>query len=147
MNRLALFLTVIARKLKRYFEKDLSIEPIDRVVDGVMDTPTIFVPANSSEGNFGDTIDIGVDVTHPVHVALVFFLAATVRMTLAQHREAIRGIQEHLLGVPIPEELTTLRFRVDVAEGENASLRATIRIIKAIEMVTRNHERLAHIEI
>ncbi|GKE66426.1 hypothetical protein Tco_1520587 [Tanacetum coccineum] len=112
-----------------------------------MATPTIPVPVDSSEGNFGDTIDIGVDVIHPVPVALVVFPAATVVMTLAQHEEVIRGIQEHLLVVPIQEELTDLRFRVDVAEAENASLRATIRTMEAIETVTRNHERLARIKI
>ncbi|GKB95450.1 hypothetical protein Tco_0981587, partial [Tanacetum coccineum] len=64
-------------------------------------------------------------------------------MTLAQHREAIRGIQEHLLRVRIHEELTALRNRVDIAEAENASLRATIRTIEAIETVTHNHEGLA----
>ncbi|GKA16026.1 hypothetical protein Tco_0695773 [Tanacetum coccineum] len=36
---------------------------------------------------------------------------------------------------------------VDIAEAENASLRAKIRTLEAIEMVTRNHARLAHIEI
>nr|GEZ05302.1 hypothetical protein [Tanacetum cinerariifolium] len=40
-----------------------------------------------------------------------------------------------------------LRFRVDVAEAENASLHATIRTMEAIETVTHNHERLARIEI
>ncbi|GKC17168.1 hypothetical protein Tco_1013950 [Tanacetum coccineum] len=88
-----------------------------------MDAPTIPVPADSSEGNFEDTIDIGVDVIHPGPVALVAFLAATV------------------------EELTDLRNRVDIVEAENASLRATIRTMEAIETVTRNHKRLARIEI
>ncbi|GKB04419.1 hypothetical protein Tco_0832562, partial [Tanacetum coccineum] len=45
------------------------------------------------------------------------------------------------------EELTPLRFRVDIAEVENASLRATIRTMEAIETVTRNHERQARIKI
>ncbi|GKE82168.1 hypothetical protein Tco_1552168, partial [Tanacetum coccineum] len=81
----------------------------------VMVAPTIPVVADSSEGNFGDTIDIGVD--------------------------------EHLLGVPIQEELTALRNRVDIVEAENASLRPTIKTMEAIETVTRNHERLARIEI
>ncbi|GJS32698.1 hypothetical protein Tco_0531080 [Tanacetum coccineum] len=42
----------------------------------------------------------------------------------------------HLLGVPIQEELTALRFRVDIAEAENASPRARIKTTKAIEKVT-----------
>ncbi|GJW07327.1 hypothetical protein Tco_1569750 [Tanacetum coccineum] len=84
-----------------------------------MVAPTILVAAGSFDGNFGDTIDIGVDVIHPVSVASVAFPAATMVMTLAQHGEAIR----------------------------DASLRATIRTIEAIETVTHNHERLARIEI
>ncbi|GKG50897.1 hypothetical protein Tco_0539021, partial [Tanacetum coccineum] len=96
--------------------------------------PTIPIFDDSSEGNFRDTIDIGV--------ASVVFPAATVVRTLAQHEEAIRGIQEHLLGVPIQEELTALRFKLDVVEEENASLRATIWTMEAIETVNRNHERL-----
>ncbi|GKB86985.1 hypothetical protein Tco_0959257 [Tanacetum coccineum] len=88
-----------------------------------MAAPTILVVADSFDGNFGDTINIGVDVIHPVPVALVAFPAATV------------------------EELTALRFRVDVAEAEIASLCATIRTMEAIETVTRYHERLARIEI
>ncbi|GKD44269.1 hypothetical protein Tco_1268914, partial [Tanacetum coccineum] len=107
----------------------------------------LFLSGDSSKGNFKDTIEISVDVIHPVPVSSVVFPAATVVMTLAQHEEAIWGIQEHLLGVPIQEELTTLRNRVDIVEAENASLCATIRTMEAIETVTRNHERLARIEI
>ncbi|GKB70232.1 hypothetical protein Tco_0931644 [Tanacetum coccineum] len=73
-----------------------------------MVAPTIPVAADSFEGNFRDTIDIGV---------------------------------------PIHEELAALRNRVDIVEAENASLCATIRTMKAIEKLTRNHERLARIEI
>ncbi|GKB98093.1 hypothetical protein Tco_0984230 [Tanacetum coccineum] len=112
-----------------------------------MVAPTIHVVVDSPKGNFRDTIDIGVDVIHPVPVALVVFPTVTVVMTLAQHGEAIRGIQEHLLGVPIHEELTTLRYRVDIVEAKNGSLRAMIRTMEAVETVTRNHERLARIEI
>ncbi|GJV10765.1 hypothetical protein Tco_1352306 [Tanacetum coccineum] len=68
-------------------------------------------------------------------------------MTLAQHGEAVRGIQEHLLEVPIQEELRALRDRVDVTEADNASLRATIRTMEAVETVLRNHKRQARIEI
>nr|GFB77747.1 hypothetical protein [Tanacetum cinerariifolium] len=118
-----------------------------RSILAVMAAPTIPAPADSSEGNFRDAIDIGMDVIHTVPVALVTFPVVTVVMTLAKHEEAIRGIQEHLLEVSIQEELTALRFRVDVVEAEIASLRSTIRTMKAIETVTRNHERLARIEI
>nr|GFB66664.1 hypothetical protein [Tanacetum cinerariifolium] len=45
------------------------------------------------------------------------------------------------------EELTALRDRVDIVEADNASLRAMIRTMKAVETVIRNHERLARIEI
>ncbi|GKA84686.1 reverse transcriptase domain-containing protein [Tanacetum coccineum] len=82
----------------------------------VMAAPTILVAADSSEGNFRDTIDIGVEVIHPVLVASVVFPAATLVMTLAQHEEAIHGINEHLLGVPIQEDLTALRNRVDIRQ-------------------------------
>ncbi|GJX29061.1 hypothetical protein Tco_0237140 [Tanacetum coccineum] len=116
-------------------------------IETVIATPTIPVVDDSSEGNFRDTVDIGVDVIHPVPVALVVFPATTVVTTLALHGEAIQGIHEHLLGVPIHEELTALRFRVDIVEAENASLCATIRTMEAVETVTRNHERLARIEI
>nr|GEV79056.1 hypothetical protein [Tanacetum cinerariifolium] len=88
-----------------------------------------------SEENLGDLIEIRVDVVHLTPVDVVVFPATTVVRTLAQHGKAIRGIQEHLLGVPIQEELTALRFKVDVAEAENASLRAMIRTIEEIEMV------------
>nr|GEW46949.1 hypothetical protein [Tanacetum cinerariifolium] len=94
-------------------------------------------------GNFRDTIDIGLDVIHPVPVASVIFPAATVVMTLAQHEEVIRGIHEHFQGVPIQEELTALRNRVDIVEAENASLLAMIRTMEAVETITQNHERLA----
>ncbi|GJT39203.1 hypothetical protein Tco_0939068 [Tanacetum coccineum] len=62
-------------------------------------------------------------------------------------RGGYTGIQGHLLGVPIQEELTALRFRVDIAEAENASLRARIKTVEAVEKVTHNHKRLARIGI
>ncbi|GKC38349.1 hypothetical protein Tco_1050733, partial [Tanacetum coccineum] len=85
----------------------------------VMATPTIPV---STEENLRDPIDIRVDIIHPEPVVTVAFLAAT-------------------------EELIALRFRVDIAEAENASLRARIKTTEAIEKVTRNHERQARIKI
>ncbi|GKB44646.1 hypothetical protein Tco_0889588 [Tanacetum coccineum] len=112
-----------------------------------MDAHTIPVSADSSEGNFGDAIDIGMDVFHPVPVAAVSFLAVTIVTTLARDGEAIRGIHEYLLGVTIEEEMSTLRFRIGMAEAENASLRGKIKTMEAIEMVTRSQERKAHMEM
>nr|GEV26947.1 hypothetical protein [Tanacetum cinerariifolium] len=100
-----------------------------------MVAPTIPV---STEENLGDPIDIRVDIIHPEHIATVAFPAVAIVRTQAQHREAIRGMQEQLLGVPIQEELTTLRFRVDIAEAENVSLRARIKTTEAIEKITHS---------
>ncbi|GJV71386.1 hypothetical protein Tco_1491381 [Tanacetum coccineum] len=69
----------------------------------IMAAPTIHV---SAEENLRDPIDIKVDIIHPEPVAVVAFLAAVVVRIQAQHGDAIQGIQEHLLGVPIQEELT-----------------------------------------
>ncbi|GKA37133.1 hypothetical protein Tco_0723698 [Tanacetum coccineum] len=100
-----------------------------------------------AEENLGDPIDIQVDIIHPEPVAAVAFPAAAIVRTQAQHGEAIRGIQEHLLGVPTQEEMTALRFRADIAEAENASLRARIKTTEAIEKITRNRERQARVKI
>ncbi|GJT12272.1 putative reverse transcriptase domain-containing protein [Tanacetum coccineum] len=106
----------------------------------VMATSTIPI---SAEGNLRDPIDIRMDIIHPEPVAVVAFPAATIVRTLAQHGEAIRGIQEQLVGVPIQEELMALRFRIDIAEAEIASLRARNKTTEAIEKITRNRERQA----
>nr|GEV01878.1 hypothetical protein [Tanacetum cinerariifolium] len=110
----------------------------------VMATPTIPV---SAEENLGDPIDIRVGIIHPEPMAAVAFPAIVVVRTQAQHGEATRGIQEQLLGVHIQEELTALKFRVDIAETENALLRARIKTTKAIEKITRNRERHARVKI
>ncbi|GKD96496.1 hypothetical protein Tco_1380393 [Tanacetum coccineum] len=68
-------------------------------------------------------INISVDIIHPEPVDAVAFPTTTV------------------------EELTTLRFRVDIAKAENALLCARIKTMEAVEKVTRNHERLARIRI
>ncbi|GJX26674.1 hypothetical protein Tco_0232970 [Tanacetum coccineum] len=109
-----------------------------------MAAPTIPVPAKE---NLGDPIYIRVDIIHLEPVAAVAFPAAAVMRIQAQQGEAIRGIQHYLLGVPIQEELTALRFRVDIAEAENASLRARIKTTKEIEKITRNRERQVRIKI
>ncbi|GJU40366.1 putative reverse transcriptase domain-containing protein [Tanacetum coccineum] len=86
----------------------------------VMAAPTILV---FTKENLGDSIDIRVDIIYPEPVAAVAFLAAVV------------------------EELTALRFRVDIAEVENASLHTMIKTTEAIEKITRNHERQVRIKI
>nr|GEZ55422.1 hypothetical protein [Tanacetum cinerariifolium] len=93
----------------------------------VMDAPTLPV---SAKKNLGDPIKIRVDIVHPTLADV--FLAATVVRTLAQHGEAIRGIHRHLQGVPINEEMNSLRFRIGMAEEENASLRGSIKTIEVI---------------
>nr|GEX66338.1 hypothetical protein [Tanacetum cinerariifolium] len=108
----------------------------------VMDAPTLSV---SAEKNLGDPIEIRVDIVHPTPTDV--FPAATVVRTLAQHGEAIRGIHGHLQGVPINEEMNALRFRIGMAEEENASLCGRIKTIEAIDTVTRRQEKKALIEL
>nr|GEV81848.1 putative reverse transcriptase domain-containing protein [Tanacetum cinerariifolium] len=84
-----------------------------------MATPVIPV---SAEENLGDPIDIRMDIIHPEPVVAVSFPGAAV-------------------------ELTALRFRVDIAEAENASLRARIKATEAIEKITHKRERQARVEI
>ncbi|GKB90147.1 hypothetical protein Tco_0962419 [Tanacetum coccineum] len=105
-----------------------------------MDAPTILVSVDSSEGNFRDAIDIGLDVDHPVPIVVVAFPAVTIVTILASLGEAIQGIHKYLQGVPI-EEMSTLRFRMGMAKVENASLHGKIRTMEAIETVTRSQER------
>ncbi|GJV70543.1 hypothetical protein Tco_1490538 [Tanacetum coccineum] len=106
-----------------------------------MDAPTIPVSIDSSEGNFGDAIDIGLDFDHLVPVAADAFPAVTIVMILASLGEAIRAIHEYLQGVPIEEKMSTLRFRMGMVEAENASLRGKIRTMEAIKTVTHSQER------
>ncbi|GJW80369.1 hypothetical protein Tco_0144344 [Tanacetum coccineum] len=108
----------------------------------VMVAPTTLV---SAERNLGDPIEIRVDIVHIVPVDI--FPAATVVRTLAQHREAIRGIHGHLQGVPINEEMSSLRFRMGMAEEENASLRGMIKAIEVTDVVTHRQEKRARIEL
>nr|GFC41169.1 hypothetical protein [Tanacetum cinerariifolium] len=106
------------------------------------DAPTLSV---SAEKNLGDPIEIRVDIVHPTPTDV--FPAVTVVRTLAQHEEAIRGIHGHLQGVPINEEMNALRFRIGMAEEENASLRGRIKTIEAIDTVTRRQEKKALMEL
>nr|GEV30652.1 hypothetical protein [Tanacetum cinerariifolium] len=79
----------------------------------VMDAPTIPV---SAEENLGDLINIRVDIIHLEPDVAVTFPAASV------------------------EELMALRFKVEIAEAENASLRVRIKTMEAIKKITRNSE-------
>nr|GEY29383.1 hypothetical protein [Tanacetum cinerariifolium] len=49
--------------------------------------------------------------------------------------------------IDIREELPALRFRVDVAVVENASLRARIKTTEAIEKISRSQERRDRMEM
>ncbi|GKG58021.1 hypothetical protein Tco_0589632, partial [Tanacetum coccineum] len=80
-------------------------------------------------------------------VAAVAFPTVTIVTTLARYGEAIQGIHELLQGVPIEEDMSTFRFRMGMAEVENASLCGKIRTMEAIETVTRSQERRAHMEM
>ncbi|GJV88697.1 hypothetical protein Tco_1532635 [Tanacetum coccineum] len=86
-----------------------------------------------------EMIDIGVDAIHPEPVDI--FPAATVMRTLAQHGEALQGIYEHLQGVHIDEDVSALRFKVEIVESENASLLGRIKTLEAINTITRSQER------
>nr|GEV15902.1 hypothetical protein [Tanacetum cinerariifolium] len=88
-----------------------------------MDAPIIPISTNTSEGNFGDAINIGVDIVHPVPIVAVAFPTMTI------------------------EEMSTLRFRMGMVGAENASLRGKIKTMKAIETVTRSQEKRARMEI
>ncbi|GJZ18654.1 hypothetical protein Tco_0554777 [Tanacetum coccineum] len=89
----------------------------------VIDAPTIPVFVDSSEGNFRDAIDIGLDVDHPVPIVADAFPVVTIVTILSSLGEAIRGIHEYLQGVPIEEEMSTLRFKMGMVEAETDSLR------------------------
>nr|GEU53274.1 DNA helicase [Tanacetum cinerariifolium] len=123
-------------------ESSPSIPRVVISMTKVMDAPTLLA---SAEKNLKDPIEIRVDIVHPVPSDV--FPAATVVWTLAQHGEAIRGIHGHLQGVPINEEMNALRFRMGMAEEENASLRGKIKTIEAIDTITRRQEKRARIKL
>nr|GEW33744.1 hypothetical protein [Tanacetum cinerariifolium]GEW33816.1 hypothetical protein [Tanacetum cinerariifolium] len=84
-----------------------------------MAAPTILV---SAEENLWDPVNIRMDIIHPKLIAIVAFPVAVI-------------------------ELTALRFMVDFAEAENASLRARIKTRKSIEKITHKREIHARVEI
>ncbi|GJS27327.1 reverse transcriptase domain-containing protein [Tanacetum coccineum] len=77
----------------------------------------------STEENLRDPIDIRVDIHSRQSFLSCFIPAAAI------------------------EELTALSFMADIAEAENASLRARIKTTEAIEKITRNRERQARVKI
>nr|GEW80612.1 hypothetical protein [Tanacetum cinerariifolium] len=85
-----------------------------------MAAPTIPIFAKE---NLRDPIDIRVDSIHPDLVATVAFTVAAV------------------------EEPMALRFRVNIAEAENASLRTRTKTTEAIKRITRSQERMARMEM
>nr|GFB92702.1 hypothetical protein [Tanacetum cinerariifolium] len=89
----------------------------------------VSISTDSPDESFGDTIEISVDVTHPLPVTLAVFPVLTIVMRIAQHGEGIQGIHE---------ELSALRDREDVAEAERATLYATIRSMGEVEMSLHN---------
>ncbi|GJS19071.1 hypothetical protein Tco_0413543 [Tanacetum coccineum] len=133
--------------LKEQFDREELHEYDSNTCLAVLNVMAASTIPVSAEENLGDPIDIRVDIIHPEPVAAVAFPAAAIVRTQAQHGEAIRGIQEHLLGVPIQEELTALRFRADIAEAENASLRARIKTTEAIKKITHKRERQTRVKI
>ncbi|GKA58753.1 hypothetical protein Tco_0758066 [Tanacetum coccineum] len=82
-----------------------------------MDAPTIPITA---EENLGDPIDIRVDINYPEPVAIVAF--------------------------PVAAEMSLLRFRMGMAEAENASLGGKIKTMEVIETVTHSQEKRARME-
>nr|GFD09739.1 hypothetical protein [Tanacetum cinerariifolium] len=80
-------------------------------------------------------------------VAIVAFPITVIMMTQAQHEEAIRGILKHLQGVPIEDDMSTLKFRMCMAKANNASLHGKIKTMEAIETVTRSQEKRAHMKM
>ncbi|GKE12374.1 hypothetical protein Tco_1415925, partial [Tanacetum coccineum] len=76
-----------------------------------MATPTVSVFAYSPKESFGDTIEIGVDVIHPVPVIAAVFSASTIVIRLAEHEEDIQ----------------------DMAETERITLRTRVRSLEVVE--------------
>ncbi|GJW57161.1 hypothetical protein Tco_0103892 [Tanacetum coccineum] len=90
--------------------------PIDKLLlVQVMDVPAVSVFVDSSEESFRDTIEIGVDVTHPVPITSAVFPAATMVIRLAQHGRRNRDERqtrieiEHQLAL-VQKELTQSRI-------------------------------------
>nr|GEU51128.1 hypothetical protein [Tanacetum cinerariifolium] len=118
----------------------------------------------SVEENLRDPINIKVDIIHPKPVAAVSFPKVTVVMAAPIipifAEENLRDPidirvdiihPELVVAVSFPEaaveELTALRFRVDISKAENVLLHASIKTTEAIEKITHSQERKARMEM
>ncbi|GJR14026.1 hypothetical protein Tco_0796678 [Tanacetum coccineum] len=104
-----------ALPFNKHFEHTKNIEDTTRPSPEfirVMAAPTVSVSTDYPEESIGDTIDIGVDVIHPVLVTSAVFPASTVMMRLAEHGEAIH----------------------DMAETERITLHARVRSLEVVEI-------------
>nr|GEV31744.1 retrovirus-related Pol polyprotein from transposon TNT 1-94 [Tanacetum cinerariifolium] len=115
---------------------DIAIDVVEKRLVRLRD----FTNLQFKPGNDMKTFTGGYHTSEPI-TAVAFPAAAVVR-TQAQHGEAIRGILEHMQWVPIEEEMSTLRFKMGMA-NENASLRGKIKTMEAIQMITRSQEKRA----
>nr|GEV52938.1 putative reverse transcriptase domain-containing protein [Tanacetum cinerariifolium] len=79
---------------------------------------------------------------------LLVVTAPTIPVSIEKN---LRDTIEIRVDIVHPEPIVVVAFlaavMVDIAEAENALLCAKIKTMKAVEKVTRNHERLAHIRI
>ncbi|GJR00305.1 hypothetical protein Tco_0523289 [Tanacetum coccineum] len=119
-------------------EKRLQIRRIYRSLESFVGGRIRDINYRADQKNKRDDI-----VVYSIRTHIQFFLS----FSHCGNKSYLVGIQEHLLGVPIQEELTALRFRADIAEAENASLRARIKTTEAIGKITRNRERQARVKI
>ncbi|GJV43032.1 hypothetical protein Tco_1427568 [Tanacetum coccineum] len=112
-----------------------------------MDAPTIPDVADSSEGNFGDDIDIGLDVVYPVPVTIDAFPAVTIVAILASHGEAIQGIHEYLQGVLIEEEMSTLSKLVEFVKchwNSNVEGHNMFKVVSNMKALKKPLRKLLH---
>ncbi|GKC97016.1 hypothetical protein Tco_1162458, partial [Tanacetum coccineum] len=73
----------------------------------------------SAEKNLGDPIEIRVDIVHPAPVDVF----------------------------PVATVMSVLKFRMGMAEEENASLRGKIKTMEAIDTITHIQEKRARMEL
>ncbi|GJT17533.1 hypothetical protein Tco_0876239 [Tanacetum coccineum] len=87
-----------------------------------MDMLAISISTDSPGESEGNTIEIEVDIIHPIPVTSATFPTSTMMARLAEQEETIYNMHE---------ELRVLREGGEMAELERASLRATVRLFGA----------------